>query len=379
MIELSDRVRAVRDLSREAAVDLRSRALAIDTDPDAMDEHYGSPVFEMVRQADTPPQYRESLPSTPLLRAMERGSCLENVAGLIELARGDVGAILACPSPGLAGVFVELLGTPEQQEWFFTRMHGGRRWSFFAMTEESRGNDATAMETRFDRDGEGWRLNGGKCYVGNAARGSVGVVFGRTGRGALSIRAALVEVPAPGWHGEKLDMIGLRGAYISRLSFSDVEVPAGRMLGDHLPVTRRGIFAAITTFNHMRVRIAASAVGTALAMVEYVLDHRKNAPGGQLALARAEAGRELVYEAAARIDRDPERGYLSSAAKLGAIGLAVGTAHWASAALGPAGLIEHPLLEKWTRDVHAFEFMEGTSNIHRLHVARGYQAGDADA
>jgi alkylation response protein AidB-like acyl-CoA dehydrogenase len=58
--------------------------------------------------------------------------------------------------------------------------------------------------------------------------------------------------------------------------------------------------------------------------------------------------------------------------------MAVETARWAAVALGPASLIEHPLLEKWTRDVCSFEFMEGTGNIQRIHVAQGYQAGAAD-
>jgi alkylation response protein AidB-like acyl-CoA dehydrogenase len=76
--------------------------------------------------------------------------------------------------------------------------------------------------------------------------------------------------------------------------------------------------------------------------------------------------------------RDPDNSYLSCAAKLGATRMAVQTARWASGAMSPAGLLEHPLLEKWTRDVCAFEFMEGTGDIQRLHVAKGYQAGDAD-
>ncbi|MFD1045352.1 hypothetical protein ACFQ1S_07010, partial [Kibdelosporangium lantanae] len=40
-----------------------------------------------------------------------------------------------------------------------------------------------------------------------------------------------------------------------------------------------------------------------------------------------------------------------------------------------AALVEIPLLEKWTRDVCAFEFMEGTSDIQRQHVARAYLKG----
>jgi alkylation response protein AidB-like acyl-CoA dehydrogenase len=235
------------------------------------------------------------------------------------------------------------------------------------------------METRLDRDGEGgWLLRGAKRYIGNGARGGVGVVFARTGPSPLSIRAVLVDLPAPGWQGRRLDMIGLRGAYISELGFDGVPVSRDMLLGEHLPATRRGLWGAIKTFNQARLHVAAAAVGTALAMAEYVVEQRKDVPGGQVALARARAGRELVYEAAARVDRDPERGYLSSAAKLGATRMAVEIGRWASGALGPAGLLEHPLLEKWGRDVCAFEFMEGTGNIQRLHVARGYQCGDAD-
>jgi alkylation response protein AidB-like acyl-CoA dehydrogenase len=374
-----DRIGAAARLARAAGEDLRSRALAIDADPDAMEAHLGSAAFALIRQSETPEEFRESLPGIgPTL--LDRGSCLECVVGLLELARGDAATLLACPAPGLAGVFVDLFGSPAQKERFFTRLHGGRTWTFFAMTEPGRGTDATAMETRLDRDGAGgWRLTGAKRYIGNGARGGIGVVFGRTGRTALSIRAALVEVPAPGWQARRLDMIGLRGAHLSEIALDGVPVAGGMLLGEHLSVTRRGLWGATKTFNNMRVRVAASAVGTALAMTEYVTAHYKAAPEADVVMARAQAARDLVYAAAARIDRNPERGYPSNVAKLIATRMAVRTAHWAAAAMGPAGLLEHPLLEKWTRDACAFEFMEGTGNIQRLHIARGYQAGSADA
>ena len=40
-----------------------------------------------------------------------------------------------------------------------------------------------------------------------------------------------------------------------------------------------------------------------------------------------------------------------------------------------SSLAELPLLEKWTRDVRSFEFMEGTGNIQRGHVARAFLQG----
>ena len=378
MIELDQRLRAMRDGAREAAEDLRARALSVDADPDAMDEHLDSPVFAMLRRSATPAAYRESLPGAPD-QLPDGRSCLEIVVGALELARGDAGTMMACPAPNLAGVIVDRLGDAYQQEHFYSHLRGGRTWTFFAMTEPDRGNDATAMQTRLERDGaDGWLLHGTKRYIGNAARGGIGVVFARTGKSPLSIRAVLVDPAGPGCEREKLEMTGLRGAYISELRFDGAPVRADMVLGEHLPVTRRGLWGAVQTFNNMRVQVAAAAVGTAVAIAEYVAEHRKAAPGLGLVQARAEAARELVYEAAARTDRDPDSSYLSCAAKLGATRMAVATARWASGALGPGGLIEHPLLEKWTRDVCAFEFMEGTGNIQRLHVAQGYQAGHAD-
>ncbi|SFC88331.1 acyl-CoA dehydrogenase family protein [Streptomyces aidingensis] len=378
MTGFDSRVRAVRDRAREAAGDLRARALSIDTDPRTMAPHLDSEVYAAIRHGETPEEYRWG-PEPPGAVLPDRHSCLQNVVGMCELARGDVGALLACPAPGLAGTFVEFLGSEEQKKRFYERVADGRTWTFFAMTEPGRGSDATAMESRLVRDGQGgWLLHGTKRYIGNGARGGIGVVFARTRRSALSVRAALVELPVPGWRAEPLDMVGLRGAALSEIRLDAVPVPGHMLLGEHLPATRRGIWGAVRTFNTMRLRVAAAAVGTALAMAAYVREHRPGAPGARRAVARAEAARSLVYEAAARIDRDPDRGYLSCAAKLGATRMAVETAHWAAAALGPAGLLDHPLLEKWTRDVCAFEFMEGTGNIQRLHVARGYRSGEAD-
>jgi alkylation response protein AidB-like acyl-CoA dehydrogenase len=155
-------------------------------------------------------------------------------------------------------------------------------------------------------------------------------------------------------------------------------VAGDMMLGEHLPVAQRGLWGALKTFNQVRLHVAAMAVGTSLAMVDYVGEHRKTAPGLDIAVARAEAAREALYESAARLDLNPERAYWSSAVKLAAVEMAVATGRWAARVMGPAGLLEHALLEKWTRDVCAFEFMDGTSNMQRLHVERGYQTGDAD-
>jgi alkylation response protein AidB-like acyl-CoA dehydrogenase len=164
-------------------------------------------------------------------------------------------------------------------------------------------------------------------------------------------------------------MIGLRGARFGEMSFDGVHVPEDMVLGRHLPASQRGIWGAGRAFNLMRVQIAAQALGVAFAICDYVCEQRPGAPGAELVRARLDAARELLYDIAVAVDRAPTDPRPPSIVKLHTTALAVELTRWAERALGPGSLLEHPLLEKWSRDVCAFEFMDGTGNILRLHIA----------
>ena len=101
----------------------------------------------------------------------------------------------------------------------------------------------------------------------------------------------------------------------------------------------------------------------------YVREQRPGWSGLDLMSARLAAARALLYDVAATIDGSPGDRRSPSIAKLHVTDLAVQATRWAEYALGPGSLAEHPLLEKWCRDVFAFEFMDGTSNILRLNIA----------
>lgn len=371
MIELDRPLRELRGLCREAAADLRSRALSVDADPDAMDGHLDSPALAMVRAAATPEPYRDGA----LARSdvPYQGSCLARVVAGVELARGDAGLVVANTGPALAGAAVDALGSEEQRELFYRSIADGRTWTFFGMTEPEHGSDATALRSRLAPapDGDGYLLSGTKRYVSNACRAGIGVVFARTGTSPLTIRAALVTCPAPGLNAAALDMIGLRGARISAIELADVPVPRSRVLGAHLPASRRGVWGASRAFNNMRVQIAALALGVATAARDYVVEQRPRWHGHEPVSARLAAAVSLVCSSAAAVDLTPDSRLPPSVAKLHAVDTAVRVTRWAAEALGPGSLLEHPLLEKWNRDVHAFEFMDGTSNILRLHIAQG--------
>ena len=356
----------------EMAVELREHAQGLDLAPHDLKPHLGVAAFDAIRRLTIPARFGDG-PLTVDRFAFSPGSCLQTLVWMVEFAYGDAGMVLAAPGPTLAGILVEHLGDEAQQERFYRAVSVGTEavWAFFAVTEPGQGSDAAAMQTRLVRESaDAYRLSGTKKYIGNGARGSVGVVFARTGDGPLSIRAVLLESDAPGFQAEGLDIVGLRGAALGEIRLDGVPVPADQLLGRHLPVTQRGLWGAMRVFNTVRPQVAALAVGTGLACADLARAQRPGAPGADLITARLEACRHLVYQAGAALDRDRDDGRLSSMAKIAAVAAARAAVRWAVRTLGPSALIEHPLLEKWSRDVCAFEFMEGTSDIQRLHVAR---------
>ncbi len=349
------------------AAELREHALAIDGDPDAVNALLGSAAFELNRTDCTPPRFRDREHDSGRPR-----TCLERVVIITALSRGDASAVLGCPGPALAGLVVDQLGDDEQQERFYRRIADGRTWTFFAMTEPDVGSDAANLRTRFEPTSGGYLLSGRKRYVGNGDRGGVGVVFGRVDETVLGIRAALVELPADGARTKALPMLGLRGAGLSDMVFERLPVPASAMLGDHLRPTQRGLRSALSTFAQVRTQIGGMAVGTAQAILDYVAEEFPTTPDLDLMWLRTQAAWAVVLDSARELDSRPERSYVSSAAKLAGTRLVIEVADWALGAAGPGAWGEHPLLEKWARDARGFEFMDGTGNVQRIALTRGY-------
>jgi alkylation response protein AidB-like acyl-CoA dehydrogenase len=349
----------------ELAADLRARALAVDAAPGSLDEHLDSPALQEIGRLD------------PIALGT-----FGTVATLVELARGDAGMVLAAPGPALAGILTRLIGDEAQNERLDAAMAGGRAWGFLAVTEPTVGSDAGRLRTELRPDGAGgYLLHGTKRFIGNGYRGAAGVVLARTGASPLSLRAVLVDQAGKPWQARPLDMIGLRGAQISEMTFAGLPVRPDDLLGNHLKSLRRGMWGVTQAFNTVRVQVAAMAVGTAQAAHDYVSAERRQwtVPArGELDAAadRIESVRQLVFRAALDVDADRHDGYRAAVSKLLAVRVARHVCGRLPRLLGPGALLEHPLLEKWWRDVAAFEFMEGTSDIQRLQVAANYLRGD---
>jgi alkylation response protein AidB-like acyl-CoA dehydrogenase len=372
----------LRGQMREWGADFRDRALELDRDPRTIQRCLDLPAVRFLATMGVPRRYRR--PDLIDGHAFDGATAVERAVVMEELARADVGMLVAAPGPLLAGVLVQVTGDERQREWFYERVLDRPLWTCFALTEPDHGSDAASLRTSLTRRPDGGAvLRGAKRYVGNAVRAQVAAVFGRTGASMLGIGAALVETSTPGFHAEVIDTIGLRGACLSAVRLDDVEVPAGMVLGQHLSPSRRGVWAFTRTFNLLRPGVAAIALGIARGAYEYLLASRRSwTRGEQHHLDRLrrdlDGTRALVLSAAEAVDAEPGEGHLASAAKLRAVRLAEHATDLACALLGPGARLDHPLLDKMVRDARGMEFVEGTSNMQRLTIFHSVLAGRLD-
>jgi len=124
-------------------------------------------------------------------------------------------------------------GTDEQKAAYLPGMVSGECISAIVMTEPGGGSDLARIRTSARRDGDVYVVNGAKTYISNGQNADLLVMAVRTGgEGARGISMLLVDADLPGvTRGRNLDKIGQHSSDTSELFFSDVRVPADRLLG----------------------------------------------------------------------------------------------------------------------------------------------------
>ncbi|HYD47738.1 MAG TPA: acyl-CoA dehydrogenase family protein [Terriglobales bacterium] len=290
-----------------------------------------------------------------------------------ELAYGDLSIALHLLAPRLVIYPLLACGTAEQQQRILPAYAGEQ---FVAGT-------AAVMEPRFDFDlaelkttasaaGDGFRLNGRKCYVPLAAEAEHIVVYAQTGSGYDGVAGFLVPKGASGLSiGEREKNMGLKALATYELSLEDCRVGAAERIGQG---DGNGFAAAMS---YSRVALAAMAVGVARAAFEYARDYAKDrrafgvAIGQKQAIAfmlaemaiEIDAARLLCWEAAWRLDQGLPAVRESYLAKQYADKMVLEVTDNAVQVLGGHGYIrEHPV-ELWLRNGRGFAVLEGLATV----------------
>jgi acyl-CoA dehydrogenase len=172
-------------------------------------------------------------------------------------------------------------GSEQQKSEWIDDLANGRRHFAFGITEPEHGSDATHMETRGERDGEGWIINGEKTWNTGIHTASHDLIFARTsgvaGDGS-GITAFLVPADASGFKVEEYLWTFNMPTDHAHISLTDVRVPDSAIFGGE----GRGLQVVQHFFNENRIRQAASSLGAAEFCIDRSVEYAKRrAPFGK--------------------------------------------------------------------------------------------------
>jgi alkylation response protein AidB-like acyl-CoA dehydrogenase len=302
-----------------------------------------------------------------------------------EVARveASIAVVLSVTNSAAAGPLLKH-GTEAQKKKYLRRLARGEILGAFCLTEPQAGSDAAGIQTRAERRGDEYVINGTKIWVSNGDVSGVYVVFAKTdpSAGARGVTAFLVE---PGFTGFRVsryeEKMGLSLSPTVEIVFDNCRVPAENRLGEE----GVGLKIALEALDGGRIGIGAQSVGVSQGALEAATRYAKQRrafgkPIGEFQAIQwmladmqteIEAARALTYYAAWVRDSGTQAlGPHSSRAKLYASEMANRVAYKAVQVHGSLGYSRESDVERYYRDARVLTIYEGTSEMQRTVIAR---------
>ncbi|HTR03507.1 MAG TPA: acyl-CoA dehydrogenase family protein [Thermoanaerobaculia bacterium] len=282
---------------------------------------------------------------------------------------------------------IEKFGNADQKKRFLAPLARGEKLGCFALTEPDAGSDAGNQKTRAVREGDVYRISGQKVFITCGSNADVCLLFAMTNpeKKIKGISAFLVDASAPGFDRSRHQVkLGVNASGTVEIFLTDVKVPVSDRLGEE----GDGFKIAMSTLDGGRIGIAAQAVGIAQEAFEAAVAYAKarRAFGRPIAdfqvlrfyladmATELDAARLLTRKAAAAKDATKKNGgrysMEAATAKLYAAEMAQRVTTKALQIHGGYGYTKEYPVERNFRDARITEIYEGTSEIHRLIIAR---------
>jgi len=265
------------------------------------------------------------------------GDILDMAILMEELARGEPAIGPYFNTVCFGGKSIGFFGNDAQKEFFLPRITRGDCVFALSITEPGGGTDVLgAMQTRAERNGPGWVLNGAKMFTSAAQRADYLLVIARTDRTvakpAQGITLFVVPRATPGITVRKIDTI-VPIEDTNAVFDDNVGVGPDAVLGEE----GRGFYQLLATLNNERILGGAAALGCGQAAYEAALEYARQRTAfgkiiGQLQaiqhyladmVTELDAARLMVHRAAWLQSEGRECGAEATMAKMYAADVAV--------------------------------------------------------
>lgn len=296
-----------------------------------------------------------------------------------------------CAAPDTGNMEVlHLFGTAAQkQEWLQPLLEGDIR-SGFAMTEpDVASSDARNIQTRIDKQGDGYIVNGRKWWTTGALdpRCSFLIVLGKTNPEADSLHQqsmVLVPMDIPGVKIERnLSVFGYEDQHgHAEITFTNVKVPLSNLIG----AEGQGFAIAQSRLGPGRIHHCMRAIGMAERALSLMVDRalRRTAFGQELAkqgviqewIAKSrleiDQARLLVLKAAWMIDTGGAKSARKEIAEIKVVApqMAERVIDRAIQVYGGAGVSQDTPLAAMYAGIRTLRIADGPDEVHLRDIAR---------
>jgi alkylation response protein AidB-like acyl-CoA dehydrogenase len=275
-------------------------------------------------------------------------------------------------------------GSNEQKQKWVPPLARGEKIGAFCLTEPNVGSDAAGIESTAFLDGGSYVLNANKVFVTNGGVADICLIFVQTNPGATrkEISVIVAERGTQGFVvGDLEDLCGMRANPVSSIRLYDCKVPRNNLLGNE----GQGLKIGLAALDTGRMGIAAQSVGIGQAALDETLRYSKQRrqfgvpieghQAIQMMIADmatlVDAARLMTYRAATYRDKRKAFSQESAMAKLYASEASCKVTDMAVQIHGGYGYSKSYPVERYYRDARVTRIYEGTSEVHRMVIARG--------
>ena len=317
------------------------------------------------------------------------GAGVDSVSAAIaieELAWGCGSTALAIAAHnGLGTTPIVIYGSEVlKRKWLPLVASGKNRLAALALTEPGAGSDLQGgVITKAVKDGNDWLINGAKMWCTNASIAEYIITLVRTDPkgGSHSLSQILVPTDTLGVKiGPAEKKMGLHGSPTHAVTFEDVRVPLGNLIGEE----GKGLQQTLSTLDGGRIGIGALSIGLAQAAFEHAVNYARERKAFGKPIAEQQAIQWMLADAATEIEvartmlyktawlKEQKRPYNKEAAiaKMFATEMAERVCRNAIQIHGGYGYSSEYPVERIYRDARLMTIGEGTSEIHRIVIAR---------
>lgn len=184
---------------------------------------------------------------------------------------GETGFALSLHNDIIAP-YIDSFGTEAQKQKYLPKVVSGECILAVAMTEPGTGSDLQAIQTKLEKDVDGFVLNGQKTFISNGILCDLVIVAAKTENG---ITLCLVEKGMAGFEkGRNLKKMGMKSQDTAELFFQNVKLGPEHILGE----MDKGFICLMQKLVQERIVTAIGAVAGAqralLLTVDYVKERK---------------------------------------------------------------------------------------------------------